>query len=116
MTPSQPSGSRGDRLRQAREQQRLSLRDLAEIVGVPFNTLARIERGQDCLASAADAIDAWLGEHDGTRDALMAADSILSEVGYRYGSLLPDEVHRDCIEASTKCRRALKEGQAVAAR
>src|SRR4051794_35382955 len=51
---------RGQRLREERQRRGLSLRDLAEEIGVSFNTLSRVERGRDCRASAADVIDAWL--------------------------------------------------------
>jgi len=51
----------GDALRAERRRRRLSLRDLADEIGVSFNTLSRIERGHVPELKTYDRIVKWLG-------------------------------------------------------
>ncbi|MEU4193592.1 helix-turn-helix transcriptional regulator [Kribbella sp. NPDC026611] len=51
----------GDALRSERRRRRLSLRDLADEIGVSFNTLSRVERGHVPDLKNYDRIVAWLG-------------------------------------------------------
>lgn len=58
----------GTSLRDARRTAGLSLRALAKITGVPFNTLARTERGAEPSLANFRRITAWLGESRGRAD------------------------------------------------
>lgn len=51
----------GEALRVERRRRRLSLRDLADEIGVSFNTLSRIERGHVPELKTYDRIVKWLG-------------------------------------------------------
>ncbi|MEV6287702.1 helix-turn-helix transcriptional regulator [Kribbella sp. NPDC051770] len=51
----------GDALRSERRRRRLSLRDLADEIGVSFNTLSRVERGHIPDLKNYDRIVSWLG-------------------------------------------------------
>lgn len=51
----------GEALRTERRKRRLSLRDLADEVGVGFNTLSRVERGHIPELKSYDRIVKWLG-------------------------------------------------------
>lgn len=51
----------GEALRTERRKRRLSLRDLADEIGVGFNTLSRVERGQVPELKNYDRIVKWLG-------------------------------------------------------
>lgn len=51
----------GENLRNQRRNRRLSLRDLAEEIGVSFNTLSRVERGRVPELKNYDRIVKWLG-------------------------------------------------------
>jgi hypothetical protein len=80
----------GQRIRLEREARGLSLRAAAEEIGISFNTLLRIERGNDCRDSNARAVRRWLddeprgeqartiydrGWHDGYMAAIDAAQN-----------------------------------------
>lgn len=51
----------GESLRAERRKRRLSLRDLADEIGVGFNTLSRVERGHVPELKNYDRIVKWLG-------------------------------------------------------
>jgi transcriptional regulator with XRE-family HTH domain len=51
----------GEALRAERRKRRLSLRDLADEIGVGFNTLSRVERGHVPELKNYDRIVKWLG-------------------------------------------------------
>lgn len=51
----------GEALRAERRKRRLSLRDLADEIGVGFNTLSRVERGHVPELKNYDRIVRWLG-------------------------------------------------------
>lgn len=64
--------SLGQRLKQRRIEEGLSLRDLEKIVGVSFSSLARIERGVGtCIPDSAKRINQWLdtGQGSGVKES-----------------------------------------------
>src|SRR5690242_8320216 len=69
-SPSQPA--LGEALKAERRRRRLSLRDLADEVGVSFNTLSRVERGYLPDLTNYNRIIAWLRAPGMT---LIAADA-----------------------------------------
>ena len=56
----------GSALSARRREQRLSLRDLGELIGVSFNTLSRVERGHLPDLPTYQKIVGWLGVPQGT--------------------------------------------------
>mgnify|MGYP000943708711 CR=1 FL=1 len=60
MTDSLSQPALGDALRGERRQRRISLRDLADEIGVSFNTLSRVERGHLPDLTNYNKIVSWL--------------------------------------------------------
>lgn len=71
--PSQPA--LGDALRAERRRRRLSLRDLADEIGVSFNTLSRVERGHLPDLTNYNRIVAWLSTPGLALDGTYVDDS-----------------------------------------
>lgn len=70
----------GNLLKVTRAARRLSLRAAADEIGVPFNTLFRVERGGECAHSAAVRIHTWI---HGPLDGLTAEQAFAN--GYAAG-------------------------------
>lgn len=71
--PSQPA--LGDALRAERRRRRMSLRDLADEIGVSFNTLSRVERGHLPDLTNYNRIVTWLSAPGLALAGIDAADS-----------------------------------------
>lgn len=61
MTPDERASKLGAMLRAQRKVSQLSLRDLSDLIGVSFNTLSRVERGQIPDFKNFNLIVDWLG-------------------------------------------------------
>ncbi len=61
MTPDERPSKLGAMLRAQRKASQLSLRDLSDLIGVSFNTLSRVERGQIPDFKNFNLIVDWLG-------------------------------------------------------
>jgi transcriptional regulator with XRE-family HTH domain len=61
MTPEERASRLGAMLRSQRKARQMSLRDLADEIGVSFNTLSRVERGQIPDFKNFNMIVDWLG-------------------------------------------------------
>lgn len=61
VTDDDPHAGLGEALRTERRRRRLSLRDLADEIGISFNTLSRVERGHLPELKNYERIVRWLG-------------------------------------------------------